>query len=240
MPVDVLEKKALLYTGKAKSLYDTNDPDYLIMEFRDDTSAFDGIKKEKLARKGSVNNRFNAFIMKKLEVAGIETQFDRFFSETESVVKHLTMIPVESVVRNIAAGHLCKRLGVEEGLLLDPPTHEFFLKNDEYHDPMINDSLIRTFNWATDKEIGEMKAQSFKVNEVLKSLFLEAGLLLVDFKLEFGRIGDRIILGDEFTPDGCRIWDVETRRKLDKDRFRRDLGDVVEAYEEVSARLGIE
>lgn len=163
MPADVLEKKALRYTGKAKSLYDTNHPDYLVMEFRDDTSAFDGIKKEKLARKGRVNNHFNAFIMGKLEAAGIETQFDRLFSETESIVKHLTMIPVESVVRNIAAGHLCKRLGVEEGLTLDPPTHEFFLKNDEYHDPMINDSLIRTFNWATDEEIGVMKAQSFKV-----------------------------------------------------------------------------
>ncbi|MDF3054455.1 MAG: purC [Gammaproteobacteria bacterium] len=237
--IEDLEKKALRYTGKAKSLYDSTHPDYLIMEFRDDTSAFDGIKKEKIAHKGMVNNRFNAFIMEKLEAAGIKTQFVRLFSETESVVKHLEMIPVESVVRNIAAGHLCKRLGVEEGRPLDPPTHEFFLKNDEYHDPMINDSLIRTFNWATDAEIITMKAQSFQVNEVLKDLFSAAELLLVDFKLEFGRLNGEIVLGDEFSPDGCRIWDAKTLRKLDKDRFRKDLGGVLEAYEEVSFRLGV-
>jgi phosphoribosylaminoimidazole-succinocarboxamide synthase len=239
MSVNPLEKKSLCYTGKAKSLYYTNNPGYLIMEFRDDTSAFDGIKKEKIARKGMINNRFNAFIMQKLQAAGIETQFESLFSDTESVVKHLDMIPVESVVRNIAAGHLCKRLGVEEGIDLNPPTFEFFLKNDELHDPMVNDSIIRSFNWATEEEIAVMKEQSFKVNEVLKALFLDAGLLLVDFKLEFGRIDGRVILGDEFSPDGCRIWDIETRRKLDKDRFRQDLGGVLEAYEEVGARLGV-
>jgi len=178
--------------------------------------------------------------MQKLEAAGITTQFVELFSETESLVKHLEMIPVESVVRNIAAGHLCSRLGIEEGIALNPPTFEFFLKNDALHDPMINDSLIRTFNWATDDEINQMKAQSFHVNEVLKPLFLQAGLLLVDFKLEFGRCDGKIILGDEFTPDGCRIWDAKTRQKLDKDRFRKDLGGVIEAYEEVARRLNVE
>lgn len=240
MTLETLKKESLRYSGKAKSLYDTDEPNYLIMEFRNDISAYEGIKKEKLARKGAINNRFNAFIMQKLEAAGIETQFVQMFSETESVVKHLDMIPVESVVRNIAAGHLCSRLGIEEGIDLTPPTFEFFLKDDERHDPMINDSLILTFNWATEAEIVEMKAQSLKINEILKDLFLKAGMLLVDFKLEFGRVDGRIVLGDEFTPDGCRIWDVETRRKLDKDRFRKDLGDVLEAYEEVSQRLGVE
>lgn len=235
-----LEKKALCYKGKAKSLYETNDPNYLIMEFRDDTSAFDGIKTAKIAHKGKVNNHFNAFIMKKLMQAGIETQFVDLFSDTESVVKHLEMIPVESVVRNIAAGHLCSRLGIEEGIDLTPPTFEFFLKDDERHDPMINDSLIHTFKWATDEEVAFMKSQSFKINAILKPLFLEAGLLLVDFKLEFGRFENRVVLGDEFTPDGCRIWDVETRRKLDKDLFRKDLGDIIEGYGEVSRRLGVQ
>lgn len=234
------EKQQLCYTGKAKSLYNTDNPQYLVMEFRDDTSAFDGVKKAKLARKGQVNNHFNAFIMHHLEDAGIVTQFVQLYSDTETVVKHLKMIPVECVVRNFAAGHLCSRLGVEEGISLDPPIFEFFLKDDERHDPMINDSIIRTFKWATDAEITEMKRLSLRINEILRPLFLNANLLLVDFKLEFGRYDGKLVLGDEFTPDGCRIWDAETRQKLDKDRFRRDLGDVIESYEEVARRLGID
>lgn len=235
-----LKKQQLRYTGKAKSLYNTDNPLYLIMEFRDDTSAFDGLKKAKLARKGQVNNHFNAFIMRHLEVAGVPTQFVALHSDTETVVKHLEMIRVESVVRNIAAGHLCSRLGVEEGIELTPPILEFFLKDDERHDPMISESTIRTFNWANDEEIAEMKALTLKVNEILKPLFAKVSLLLVDFKLEFGRFDGRLVLGDEFTPDGCRIWDAVTRQKLDKDRFRKDLGDVIESYEEVAQRLGVD
>jgi phosphoribosylaminoimidazole-succinocarboxamide synthase len=234
-----LEKKSLLYTGKAKTLYDTADSHCLIMEFRDDTSAFDGVKTAKLAHKGVVNNYFNAFIMQKLEASGVGTQFIHLVSPRETLVKHLNMIPVECVVRNIAAGHLCSRLGIEEGITLKPPTFEFFLKDDAHHDPMINESLIHTFNWASDEEVALMKTASIQVNNILKPLFLQAGLLLVDFKLEFGRYEGKLLLGDEFTPDGCRIWDVKTRNKLDKDRFRKDLGGVIEAYEEVARRLAV-
>lgn len=230
----------LLYSGKAKSVYRCEAPDRLVMHFRDDTSAFDGEKIEQLARKGMVNNRFNAFIMSKLQAAGVDTHFDRLLSDTESLVKYLDMIPVECVVRNIAAGSICKRLGVEEGLDLDPPTFEFFLKDDERHDPMINEYHIRSFGWATPAEVEQMQTLSFRVNDVLKRLFADAGLLLVDFKLEFGRYGGALLLGDEFTPDGCRLWDAETREKLDKDRFRRGLGRVVESYELVAERLGVE
>lgn len=235
----MVTKENLLYSGKAKSLYSSSDPDYLIMEFRDDTTAFDGLKKAQLARKGVVNNHFNAFIMQKLAAADIKTQFVSLYSDSESVVKNLDMIRLESVVRNIAAGHLCSRLGIEEGLALNPPTFEFFLKNDELHDPMINDSIILTFGWASEEEIRQMKALSYQVNAVLQPLFLQADLLLVDFKLEFGRYKGEIVLGDEFSPDGCRIWDAKTRKKLDKDRFRKELGGVIEAYEEVAQRLGM-
>ncbi|WP_303901954.1 phosphoribosylaminoimidazolesuccinocarboxamide synthase [Thiohalomonas denitrificans] len=234
-----MEKKSELYAGKAKSVYNTDEADKLILQFRDDTSAFDGEKIEQLARKGMVTNKFNAFIMQKLEEAGIPTHFERLLSDTESVVKRLEMLPVECVVRNIAAGSIVRRLGVEEGIDLDPPTFEFFLKDDARHDPMINEYHIRTFGWATEAEIEQMKALTFRVNDVLKALFGDAGLLLVDYKLEYGRFEGRIILGDEFTPDGCRLWDAQTRNKLDKDRFRQGIGGVVEAYEEVARRLGV-
>jgi phosphoribosylaminoimidazole-succinocarboxamide synthase len=233
------EKKSLLYSGKAKSLYTTIDPNFLVMEFRDDTSAFDGVKTAQLAHKGVVNNYFNAFIMQKLADRGIDTQFVRLLSPRETLVNHLEMIKVECVVRNIAAGHLCSRFGIEEGIELNPPTFEFFLKDDSRHDPMVNESLIRTFNWATEEEIAAMKATTMKINQILKPLFSAAGLLLVDFKLEFGRFQGKVVLGDEFTLDGCRIWDAKTRNKLDKDRFRKDLGGVVEAYHEVARRLAI-
>jgi len=234
-----MEKKAELYAGKAKSVFTTDDPDRLILLFRDDTSAFDGEKMAQLARKGMVNNKFNAFIMQKLEAAGVPTHFVRLISDNESLVKRLDMIPIECVVRNIATGSIVRRLGVQDGMDLEPPTFEFFLKNDALHDPMVNDYHIRTFGWATDEEVEQMKALTFKVNQVLKQLFADAGLLLVDYKLEFGRYQGQVLLGDEFTPDGCRLWDAETRKKLDKDRFRQGLGDVVEAYEEVAHRLGV-
>ncbi|MGM0767398.1 MAG: phosphoribosylaminoimidazolesuccinocarboxamide synthase [Pseudomonadota bacterium] len=235
-----MEKRDELYAGKAKSVYRTDDPERFVLVFRDDTSAFDGEKKEQLNRKGMVNNRFNAFIMEKLEAAGVPTHFEGLLSPTESLVKKLDMIPVECVVRNVSAGSLCRRLGVEEGLNLAPPTFELFLKDDALHDPMVNESLAVSFGWAKEDELARMKELTYKVNDVLKALFDEAGMLLVDYKLEFGRAGGQIVLGDEFSPDGCRIWDKETRKKMDKDRFRQGLGDVIETYEEVGRRLGIQ
>ncbi len=234
-----MQKSDELYRGKAKTVYQTDDPDKLILHFRNDTSAFDGKKIEQLDRKGMINNLFNAFIMGKLADAGIPTHFEKVLSNEESLVKKLEMIPIECVVRNIATGGIVKRLGVQDGLELDPPTFEFFLKNDELHDPMVNDYHIQSFNWATAEEVATMKELTFKVNHVLKKLFLDAGLLLVDYKLEFGRFKGGLYLGDEFSPDGCRLWDAKTREKLDKDRFRQGLGGVVEAYEEVALRLGM-
>ena len=234
-----MEKKAELYRGKAKSVYTTDDPSRLVLLFRNDTSAFDGQRIEQLDRKGMVNNKFNHFIMTKLEEAGIPTQMDRLLSDNEVLVKKLDMVPVECVVRNVAAGSICRRLGVEEGVELNPPTFEFFLKNDPLHDPMVNEYHIRSFGWATDEQVARMKELTFKVNDVLKKMFDDAGLILVDYKLEFGVFEGQIVLGDEFSPDGCRLWDKVTRQKLDKDRFRQGLGGVIEAYEEVAHRLGV-
>jgi phosphoribosylaminoimidazole-succinocarboxamide synthase len=234
-----MRRGELLYSGKAKSVYASEDPERLILQFRDDTSAFDGRKTEKLARKGRVNNRFNAFVMEHLERAGVPTHFERLLSDQESLVKRLEMLPIECVVRNISAGSLCRRLGVAEGLDLVPPTYELFLKNDALHDPLINEHHARAFGWATQAELARMQALTFQVNDVLTVLFRGAGLLLVDYKLEFGRFHGGVLLGDELTPDGCRLWDAETREKLDKDRFRQGLGGVVEAYEEVARRLGV-
>ena len=235
-----MKRTGSLYSGKAKSLFLTENPKLLMMEFRDDTSAFDGERIEKLDRKGMVNNRFNAFVLEKLESAGVATHFEKLLSDTESLVKCLEMIPVECVIRNIATGSLCKRYGIDDGLELDPPTFEFFLKDDARHDPLINDYHIESFGWASPPEVEVMKKVTFRVNDVLGKLFRSEGMILVDFKVEFGRFGGELLLGDEFTPDGCRLWDMETRKKLDKDRFRRGLGGVVEAYEEVAARLGVD
>jgi len=234
-----MEKREELYSGKAKSVYKTDDPDLYVLQFRDDTSAFDGLRVEQLEDKGKVNNIFNAFIMEKLNEAGIKSHFFERISDTESVVKKLEMIPVECVVRNLAAGSICKRFGIKEGIEVNPPTFEFFLKNDELHDPMINDYHIASFGWADPAHIEKMKEITFQVNSVLKELFLKADMLLVDYKLEFGIYQGEILLGDEFSPDGCRIWDKETRKKMDKDRFRQELGDVIETYKEVGERLGI-
>ena len=234
-----MEKRNELYRGKAKSVYTTDDPDRLVLLFRNDTSAFDGKKIEQLDRMGMGNNRFNAFIMQKLEEAGIPTQFDALLSDNECLVKKLDMIPVECVVRNFAAGSLVKRLGVEEGMALTPPTFELFLKDDAKGDPFINQSHVVTFGWATAEQLARMQELTLKINDILKGLFDDAGLLLVDFKLEFGLFNGEIVLGDEFSPDGCRLWDKETRKKMDKDRFRQGLGGVIEAYEEVAQRLGV-
>lgn len=235
-----MQKQKELYAGKAKSVFTTEDPTKFILVFRDDTSAFDGEKMEKLNRKGMVNNKFNAFIMEKLQEAGVDTHFETLLSDNECLVKNLNMLPVECVVRNFAAGSLVRRLGVEEGQVLQPPTFELFLKNDALHDPMINVSHCEAFGWATKEQLAEMESLTYKVNTILSALFDKAGMMLVDYKLEFGLFDGRIILGDEFSPDGCRIWDKETKMKMDKDRFRQGLGSVIETYEEVGKRLGIQ
>jgi len=233
-----VEKRDELYSGKAKSIYRTEDPERYIMVFRNDTSAFDGKKLASLERKGEVNNRFNAFIMEQLAAAGIPTHFEKLLSAQESLVRRLDMLPLECVVRNVAAGSLCRRLGIEEGKRLTPPVFEFFLKSDPLGDPMVNESHIQTFGWASAAQVERMKELSLQVNEVLERSFAEAGMILVDYKLEFGLWQDEVTLGDEFSPDGCRVWDRASGEKLDKDRFRQDLGGVVESYEEIGRRLG--
>ena len=234
-----IKKGELITTGKAKSLYASDQDDFLIMHYRDDTSAFDGKKIESLEGKGTINNKFNAFIMEYLESEGIATHFVELLSETDSLVKRLDMAPVECVVRNVAAGSICKRLGLEEGIDLNPPTFEFFYKDDDLGDPMINEYHIKSFGWATEEQVDQMQIKTFEVNTALKKLFSEAGMILVDYKLEFGDSSGELLLGDEFTPDGCRVWDAETREKLDKDRFRQGLGDVVESYQIMARRLGV-
>ena len=234
-----MKKLDELYRGKAKTVYSTDNPELLILEFRNDTSAFDGLRIEQLDRKGMVNNKFNYFIMTKLRDAGIPTQVEALLSDNEVLVKKLDMVPVECVVRNRAAGSLVKRLGVEEGKVLNPPTFELFLKNDALHDPMVNESHCKAFGWATDEQLATMKELSFKINSILTELFDKAGLILVDYKLEFGLFKGEITLGDEFSPDGCRLWEKETLKKMDKDRFRQGLGGVIEAYEEVATRIGV-
>lgn len=228
-----------LYRGKAKTVYLTDDADVLRMHYRDDTSAFDGEKVEALPRKGLLNNYINAHIMEALERAGVRTHFMRLSGPQDSLVRRLDMIPVECVVRNVASGSLCRRLGIAEGRLLEPPIFEFFYKSDPLHDPMINRSHILTFGWATVAEIERMEAVALAANQTLKALFAAGNMQLVDYKLEFGRHKGEVLLGDEFTPDGCRLWDVATGDRMDKDRFRRDLGGVVEAYTEVARRLGV-
>ncbi|OTQ27594.1 phosphoribosylaminoimidazolesuccinocarboxamide synthase [Gilliamella apicola] len=234
-----MKKLDELYRGKAKTVYSTDNPELLILEFRNDTSAFDGLRIEQLDRKGMVNNKFNYFIMTKLRDEGIPTQVAALLSDNEVLVKKLDMVPVECVVRNRAAGSLVKRLGVEEGKELNPPTFELFLKNDALHDPMVNESHCKAFGWATDEQLVTMKELSFKINSILTELFDKAGLILVDYKLEFGLFKGEITLGDEFSPDGCRLWEKETLKKMDKDRFRQGLGGVIEAYEEVATRIGV-
>ena len=233
------EKLNLISEGKAKSLYETSEESELLMVYRDDTSAFDGKKKEALKGKGEINNKFNAFIMEHLSNNGVETHFLKLVEKNESLVKRLDMLPVECVVRNIATGSLCRRLGVEEGIKFEDPLFEFFLKDDDLGDPLINDNHITAFGWGTEEEIAIMKEITFKINHLLCTLFKEVGLILVDYKVEYGRSDGSLILGDEFTPDGCRIWDAETGESLDKDRFRKDLGDVVESYQIVAHKLGI-
>jgi phosphoribosylaminoimidazole-succinocarboxamide synthase len=237
-----MEKRQELYKGKAKTVYATDDAHRLVMHYRDDVSAFDGVKLAKLDLKGETNNRINAFVMGKLAAAGVPTHFVALLNERESLVKAMKMVPVECVVRNICAGSMAKRYGIAEGTRLAEPIFEFFLKSDALHDPLVNEDHIRVLGWATPREIEEMKAITHRVNAVLQPLFAAAGIDLVDYKLEFGHPTEDpagpLVLGDEFTPDGCRLWDAKTGEKLDKDRFRRDLGEVIEHYREVARRIG--
>ena len=237
-----METRQELYKGKAKTVYATGDPRYLVMHYRDDVSAFDGVKLAKLPLKGETNNKINAYVMERLAAEGIPTHFIRLLNERESLVKAMTMIPVECVVRNVCAGSMAKRYGIAEGTKLAEPIFEFFLKSDALHDPLCNDDHIRVLGWGTAEEIAQMKALTHNVNAVLRPMFATAGIDLVDYKLEFGHPkddpGGGLVLGDEFTPDGCRLWDAKTGEKLDKDRFRRDLGSVIEHYREVGRRIG--
>ncbi len=239
---NAVEKRAELYKGKAKTVYATDDASLLVMHYRDDVSAFDGAKLAKLDLKGETNNKINAYVMGKLAAAGVPTHFVRMLNERESLVKAMKMIPVECVVRNVCAGSMAKRYGIPEGTKLAEPIFEFFLKSDALHDPLCNDDHIRVLGWATVAEIAQMKSLTHRVNAVLKPLFAAAGIDLVDYKLEFGHPTDdpqgELVLGDEFTPDGCRLWDARSGEKLDKDRFRRDLGTVIERYREVATRIG--
>jgi phosphoribosylaminoimidazole-succinocarboxamide synthase len=232
-----MERGEFLYEGKAKKIYRTGDPDLYLVEYKDDATAFDGMKKGRLADKGILNNSLSAVFFTLLEEKGISTHFVRVIGEREMLVKSLDIIPIEVIVRNIAAGSISKRLGIPEGTVLGRTVLEFSLKNDDLHDPMINHYHIYAMNLASAEEMAFLEAAALDVNAVLIPFLEERGITLVDFKLEFGRHRGRILLGDEISPDTCRFWDSSSGEKLDKDRFRRDLGGVVDAYREVWRRV---
>lgn len=234
-----MKKKELLYEGKAKKVYTTEDPDILIVDYKDDATAFDGQKKGTIVGKGVVNNRMSNHVFQILESKGIPTHYIKELSDRETAVKKVEIVPLEVIIRNVAAGSFSKRLGVEEGTKFSAPTLEFSYKDDDLGDPLINDYFAIAMNLATREEIDVITKYAFKVNEVLKEYFMGANIELIDFKIEFGRYHGEIILADETSPDTCRLWDVTTHEKLDKDRFRRDLGNVEEAYNEVFKRLGL-
>jgi phosphoribosylaminoimidazole-succinocarboxamide synthase len=233
------DKQNLLYSGKVKSLYTTEQENLLIMEFRDDITAFNGIKHEQLAGKGKVNNQINAWLMTALNEAGIATHFVRTVGDAQALVKRLNMMPLKCIMRNVAAGRFCRYLGITSGRRLAPPLYELYLKSDELRDPLISDYHALSLGWATRKQLDQMVELSMNVNRILNRLFAEHGMILVDFKLEFGFLDGQIILADEISPDTCRIWDAVTHETLDKDRFRQDLGGVVSAYQEVARRFKI-
>ena len=234
-----MEKKELLYEGKAKKVYRTDDEDVLIVDYKDDATAFNGLKKGTIVGKGVINNRMTNHVFQILEKEGVPTHFIEELCDRETAVKKVEIVPLEVIVRNIAAGSFSKRLGVPEGTPFEAPTLEFSYKNDELGDPLINDYFAIALKLATREEIETITKYAFKVNEVLRNYFMQANIELVDFKIEFGRYHGQIILADETSPDTCRLWDATTHEKLDKDRFRRDLGNVEEAYNEVFRRLGL-
>ena len=233
-----MQKLEQLYEGKAKKVFKTDDPALLIVDYKDDATAFNGLKKGSIAGKGVINNQMSNRLMAKLEKSGVPTHFVQELSERETLVKKVSIVPLEVIIRNISAGSFAKRYGVEEGIVFDAPTIEFSYKNDELGDPLINSYHALALKLATQAEIDTITAYAFRVNEVLKAFWKSCGVTLVDFKLEFGRLEDgTIVLADKISPDTCRLWDMETGEKLDKDRFRRDLGGVEEAYAEIRRRL---
>ena len=233
-----MEKTVQLYEGKAKKVYATTDENLVIVDYKDDATAFNGLKKGTIAGKGVINNRVTNYLMQLLEKEGVPTHFVKELSDRETVVKKVSIVPLEVIIRNISAGSFAKRYGVEEGIVFDEPTIEFSYKNDDLGDPLINSYHALALKLATKEEIETIKTLAFKVNEVLKKYCLGLGIELVDFKLEFGRTHDgKIVLADEISPDTCRFWDSKTHEKLDKDRFRRDLGHVEDAYIEIRKRL---
>ncbi len=233
-----MEKKALLYEGKAKKVFSTENPSMVIVSYKDDATAFDGQKKGTVAGKGAVNNKMTNFLFKMLEERGVKTHLVEELSDRETLVKKVEIVPLEVIVRNVAAGSFSKRYGVEEGRVFKSPTVEFSYKNDDLHDPLINEYHALAMELATREEIDEITKTALKINEILKEYFISLNVKLIDFKLEFGRLADgQIVLADEISPDTCRFWDAETNEKLDKDRFRRDLGGVEEAYGEMLRRV---
>ena len=233
-----MEKTVQLYEGKAKKVYATTDENLCIVSYKDDATAFNGIKKGTIAGKGVVNNRMTNMLMQILEKAGVPTHFVEELSDRDTVVKKVKIVPLEVIIRNVSAGSFAKRYGVEEGIVFDEPTIEFSYKNDDLGDPLINSYHALALHLATKEEIETIKKYAFKVNEVLKAYFLHLGVKLIDFKLEFGRLPDgTIVLADEISPDTCRFWDAKTNEKLDKDRFRRDMGGVEDAYAEIFKRV---
>ena len=233
-----MEKKEQLYEGKAKKVFATDDPNLVIVDYKDDATAFNGLKKGSIAGKGVINNVMSNHMFQLLEKQGVPTHFVEQLSERETLVKKVSIVPLEVIIRNISAGSFAKRFGVEEGIVFDEPTIEFSYKNDDLGDPLMNAYHAVALKAATREEIETIKSMAFKVNEVMKQYFDSLNVILVDFKLEFGKTADgKIVLADEISPDTCRLWDKTTKEKLDKDRFRRDLGRVREAYEEILARL---
>ena len=233
-----MTKKEQLYEGKAKKVYKTEEAELLIVSYKDDATAFNGLKKGTIVGKGVINNKMSNLLMQKIEQAGIPTHFVKELSDRETLVKKVSIVPLEVIIRNIAAGSFSKRYGVDEGIVFDAPTIEFSYKNDELGDPLINEYHAIAMKLASKEEIETIKNYAFGVNEQLKAFWAECGITLVDFKLEFGKISDgSIVLADEISPDTCRLWDSKTGEKLDKDRFRRDLGGVEDAYAEVMKRL---
>lgn len=232
-----VNKKELLYEGKAKKVYLTDNEDYLIVDYKDDATAFNGLKKGSIQGKGAINNRVSNHLFKMLEKNGVETHLVEEISDRETIVKKVSIVPIEVIVRNIAAGSLSKRLGLEEGTKLKKTVLEYSYKNDELGDPMINDYHVYAMELATEEELNTIAQTAFKVNELLSAYLKDLNIELIDFKLEFGRFKGKIILADEISPDTCRFWDSVTKEKLDKDRFRRDLGHVEDAYQEILKRL---
>ncbi len=233
-----MEKKEQLYEGKAKKVFATEDPELLIVQYKDDATAFNGLKKGTIAGKGVINNQMSNRLMQLLERRGVPTHFVRELSQRETLVKKVQIVPLEVIIRNISAGSFAKRYGVEEGIVFDEPTIEYSYKNDALGDPLLNARHALALKLVTKEELATIEALSFQVNDLLKEFWAGCGVTLVDFKMEFGRLSDgTIVLADEISPDTCRLWDSETKEKLDKDRFRRDLGGVEEAYAEIMRRL---